>query len=114
MANAITIVILILCIAFGLKETLKHFRGEGACCGGASQKIKKKKLKNGVMERYILKVEGMHCKHCVNTVTETINDFDGAAGRVSLRKGEAIVLCDRDIDIEKIKDKIRSRGYKCN
>jgi len=114
MANAITIVILILCIAFGLKETLKHFRGEGACCGGASQKIKKKRLNNKIIKKYILKVEGMHCKHCVGTVTEIINDFDGAAGRVSLRKGEAIVLCDRDIDIEKIKDKIRSRGYECN
>lgn len=111
MANVIIIVILVILIALGLKETLKHFKGEGSCCGGASRKIKKKKLKNKVKQKYVLKINGMHCKHCENAVTEIINDFDGAAGRVNLSKGEAIVLCDREVDIEEIKEKIRGRGY---
>lgn len=98
-------------IAFGLKETVKHFKGESSCCGGSSLKIKRKKLKNKVIQRYILKIGGMHCKHCVKTVTEIINDFDGAAGRVNLNKGEAIVLCDREINLEEIIEKIRNRGY---
>lgn len=111
MTNLIIIVILVIFIALGLKETLKHFKGEGSCCGGASPKIKKKKLKDKVTQKYLFKISGMHCKHCVNTVTEIINDFDGAAGRVNLSKGEAIVLCDRAVDIEAIKEKIRGRGY---
>lgn len=111
MANVIIILILVIIIAIGLKETLKHFKGEGSCCGGAVSKIKKKKLKNKVKHKYVLKINGMHCNHCVNTVTEVINDFDGAAGRVNIKKGEAIVLCDREIDIEEIKEKIRRRGY---
>jgi len=111
MVNAIIILILLIFIVFGVKETVKHFRGEGACCGGGSTKIKKKKLKNKVIKKYILKIDGMHCKHCVNTVTEIINDFDGAAGRVGLEKKEAVVLCDRDVDIDAIKEKIRRHGY---
>jgi len=111
MINVIIIVILVIFIALGLKETLKHFKGEGSCCGGGSAKIRKKKLKNKITQKYILKIEGMHCQHCANTVTEIINDFDGAAGRVNLSKGEGVVLCDREIDIEAIKEKIRGRGY---
>jgi len=109
--NAIIIVILVIFVALGLKETLKHFKGDGACCGGGSARIKRKKLKNKVKHKYVLKINGMHCKHCENTVTEIINDFDGAAGRVNLSKGEAIVLCDRAVNIEDIKEKIRRRGY---
>jgi len=111
MTNAIIIVILVIIIAYGIKETVKHFKGEGSCCGGGSAKIKKKKLKNKVKQKYVLKIDGMHCKHCVNTVTEIINDFDGVAGRVNLNKGEGVVLCDREVDIEAIKEKIRGRGY---
>jgi len=111
MTNVIIISILVIFIALGLKETVKHFKGEGACCGGGSVKVKKKKLKNRVKHKYVLKINGMHCKHCENAVTEIINDFDGVAGRVNLSEGEAIVLCDREIDIEAIKEKIRGRGY---
>jgi len=111
MSNAIIILILILFIAVGIKETIKHLKGEGSCCGGSSPKIKKKKLSNPIIHRFILNIDGMHCKHCVSTVTEIINDFDGATGRVSLGKGQATVLCDREVDIEKIKEKIRVRGY---
>jgi len=111
MANIVIIIILVIILEFGLKETIKHFNGEGACCGGAPRKIKKKKLKNKIIQKYTLKIDGMHCKHCVNTVTEIINDFDGAAGRANLKKGEAVVFCDREVDIEKIKEKIRMRGY---
>lgn len=110
MENIAIIIVLLVMLAFAVKETVKHFKGESACCGGAS-KAKKKKLKNKVINKYTLKIGGMHCKHCVSTVTAVINDFDGAAGRVSLRKGEAVVLCDREIDIEEMKEKIRRRGY---
>lgn len=111
MTDAIIIGILVILVALGIKETVKHFKGEGSCCGGGSAKTKKKKLKNKVKQKYVLKINGMHCKHCANTVTEIINDFDGAAGRVNLSKGEAVVLCDREIDIEAVKEKIRERGY---
>jgi len=45
MTNVIIIVILVICISLGIKETLKHIKGEGSCCGGSSLKIKKKILK---------------------------------------------------------------------
>jgi len=111
MQNIVIIILLLIAIVFGIKETVKHFKGEGSCCGGGSAQIKRKKLRNKITQKYILKIEGMHCKHCVNTVTEIINDYEGVAGRVNLSKGEAVVLCDREIDMEEMKEKIRRRGY---
>lgn len=36
MVDAITILIVIVLLIFALKNSLKHFRGEGGCCGGGS------------------------------------------------------------------------------
>ncbi len=110
MSNYIIIFILLLCFFYGIKETVKHFKGEGACCGGSATPVRKKKLSR-VTERHLLKIDGMHCKHCENTVTEIINDFDGAAGRVNLKRGQAIVLCETEVDIEAIMEKLKKRGY---
>lgn len=43
MQNAIIIVILICLVAVGVVYTVKHFKGEGGCCGGDSCKMKRKK-----------------------------------------------------------------------
>ena len=110
MKNAIIIAILIIVLIIGVKETVKHFRGEGSCCGGGSKPLKKK-LKGKILHTYTIKVTDMHCKNCVYAVTRAVNDIEGAAAVVSLRKKTAKVSCDRDIDEEIIKDKIRSRGY---
>lgn len=112
MTNIIIIIILIIFFSLGIKEVIKHFRGEGSCCGGGSARIRKKKLKNRIIQKYILKIEGMSCKQCIYTVTEIINEFEGVAGRVNLSKSEGVVLCDREVNIEDIKEKIRRCGYK--
>ena len=55
MTNAIIILLLVVLLIFAVKESIKHFKGEGACCGGGSgtiraRKPKKKKL-DGMMQR---------------------------------------------------------------
>lgn len=111
MANVIIVIILFILICFGVKETVKHFKGEGACCGGASSKPKNKKLNGPILRTYLIQIEGMHCQNCVNAVTRAINDIDGASAKVSLKKKTAKVFCNREIDISVIKDTIRRRGY---
>jgi len=111
MINAIIIAIILVFVILGIKESQKHFRGEGGCCGGASAKPAKKRLRNKVKHIYVLRVDGMHCQNCVNAVTRIINDYEGASGKVSLRKGQASIRCDRDIDIEKMVEDIQKRGY---
>ena len=111
MTNIIIVIILLIMVVFGIRETIKHFKGEGGCCGGSSSKPKKKKLKNEVIRTYSFRIEGMHCQNCVNAVTIAINDIDGAAARVVLNKKMAKVYCDREIDAHAIEEAIRKRGY---
>ena len=111
MSNAIIVIILLIAVVFGMKETVKHFKGEGACCGGGSSKPKRKKLKGKVICTYTFHIDGMHCSNCANAVTRAINDIDGAVAKVSLNKKTAIVSCDREIDAHAIEEAISKRGY---
>ena len=93
MANAIVVIVVIIIMLFAGKGAYKHLKGEGACCGGG------------------LKITGMHCENCVASVTRAINRIDGAAAKVSLKKGEAVVSYDREISNEELKKVVEDRGY---
>ncbi len=112
MENIIIGIILLVVVILGIRESIKHFRGEGGCCGGGSSKPQKKKLKNKIQKTYVMQIEGMHCQNCANKVTGCINDISGAAANVNLKKQEAKVLCDREIDFEIIKKAVEQKGYK--
>ena len=111
MVDVIIIIILTIVVFIGLKETIKHFKVEGACCGGGNTKPQKKKWKGKVISTYTFHIDGMRCSNCANAVTRAINDIDGAVAKVSLNKKTAIVSCDREIDVLAIEETIRKRGY---
>lgn len=115
MSNLIVIVVLLVIVAWAVKESAKHLHGEGGCCGGGScersAKPEKKKLDGPVLHSYDFQVEGMHCEHCVAKVTSAINAIDGAAADVSLRKKHAHVDCDRDITPATIIAAVAREGY---
>ena len=53
MADFIIVGILIVLILIGIRPTVKHFKGEGGCCGGGSSvKVKRKKLKQVLVQHY--------------------------------------------------------------
>ena len=39
MVDAIIILVVVVLLIFALKGSIKHFRGEGACCGGGSGSV---------------------------------------------------------------------------
>ena len=91
MANAIVVIVVIIIMLFAGKGAYKHLKGEGACCGGGSKpEIPKKKLDGTKLGEKTMKITGMHCENCVASVTRAINRIDGAAAKVSLKKGEAV------------------------
>ena len=102
MANAIVVIVVIIIMLFAGKGAYKHLKGEGACCGGGSKPEIPKKT---------MKITGMHCENCVASVTRAINRIDGAAAKVSLKKGEAVVSYDREISNEELKKVVEDRGY---
>ena len=112
MANAIVVIVVIIIMLFAGKGAYKHLKGEGTCCGGGSKpEIPKKKLDGTKLGEKTMKITGMHCENCVASVTRAINRIDGAAAKVSLKKGEAVVSYDREISNEELKKVVEDRGY---
>ncbi len=111
MDNFIIIGIITVIVAVGIYYTVKHFKGEGGCCGGGSFKPKKKKLKN-IKYTKTFRVGGMHCEHCKVRVEEVVNDLRGVAGRVNLKKNELTVSYAEDVADEIIIAKVERAGYK--
>lgn len=111
MENYIIAGILIVVLFFSLRSSIKHFHGEGGCCGGGTYKAHRKKLA-AVTGRKTVTVEGMSCQHCVNRVMEAINSIDGASALVKLKKGLVIVSMEHPIPDETIRNAIEKAGYR--
>ena len=110
MTDYIIIAVVVFIAALGIRSTVKHFKGQGGCCGGGDYKPKQKKLSD-VRYRKVFTVEGMHCEHCKNRVEEIINDMKGVAGKVDLKKGELTVSYAEDVEDTLITARIEKAGY---
>lgn len=110
MNNFIIVVVLAIILFFAIRSSLKHFHGEGGCCGGSTYKAREKKLDN-VVEKRTFSVEGMSCQNCVNRVMEAVNSIDGLSGVVNLKKGLVTVSMDHPVDNDIIKRAIEKAGY---
>ncbi len=110
MENIIIVAIIAVLFGLGIYSTVKYFRGQGGCCGGGSYKPKRKRLA-GVRYQKVFKVDGMHCEHCKNRVEETVNDIQGVAGRVDLKKGMLTVSYAEDVSDDDIRARIERAGY---
>lgn len=110
MADFIIIAIIIIAAGFGLRSTMKHLKGQGACCGGSDYTPRKKKLSNALYKK-IFFVDGMHCEHCKNRVEEIVNDIAGLAGSVDLKKGELTISYAEHVDDAVIRAQIERAGY---
>ena len=101
MANVIIVLILVVVVGIALKSTRKHMKGESSCCGGGGeiyQALEDKKLDNPIIKEKVFKIKGMTCQHCVANVTRAINAIEGVSSQVNLKKEEAHVVYDRDVD----------------
>lgn len=110
MENYIIIAVILLIVLISINSAVKHFKGQGGCCGGSSFKVKRKKLKN-VLYKKTFKVSGIHCEHCKNRIEEVIDDIDGLAAVVNWKKNELLVSYERDFSDEFIKEKLQKFGY---
>lgn len=110
MENLIIILILAVIIVLGIQSSIKHFKGQGGCCGGSSEKRPKKKLDHVIAKR-IFTVEGMTCEHCRNRVERCINEIDGAAAKVNLGKKEAVISLEKEVSDEVLREAIEKAGY---
>ena len=110
MENYIIIGMIAVIVVIAVISSIKHFKGEGGCCGGGSYKPKRKKL-SGIKYTKKFKVGGMSCEHCKAGVEEAVNDIKGARGRVNLKREELTVSYAEEVDDEIIKAKLDRIGY---
>ncbi|MFN3814328.1 MAG: heavy-metal-associated domain-containing protein [Aquificaceae bacterium] len=60
-----------------------------------------------------LRVGGMTCEHCANTVRRALMSIDGVSEvKVDLRSGEVRILMQKHISEEALKEAIEELGYK--
>lgn len=112
LTNIVVVVILVIVIGLALKSSVKHFKGEGDCCGGKTEPLLEvKKLDAPKLgEREIL-IGGLHCQNCKNRVERAVNRIDGAACQVNLKKNTAYVQYSKKISDEELKAAIEGNGY---
>lgn len=113
MVDAIIIIIVIVLLGFALKGSIKHFKGEGACCGGSHESLnaEEKVLSSPVIGQKIVKIKGMHCDNCVKHVMNAMNTIDGASAKVDLQSETAIVSYDRPLQESDIYRVVEEAGY---
>ncbi|NPB08192.1 MAG: heavy-metal-associated domain-containing protein [Aquificae bacterium] len=65
------------------------------------------------MKEVELKIEGMTCMHCVNTVRRALGEVEGVKEvSVSLEEGRAKVILEREVPPEELKKAVESWGYR--
>ncbi|WP_026504199.1 heavy-metal-associated domain-containing protein [Butyrivibrio sp. NC3005] len=114
MSNIIIIAILVIVFIVMLKSSIRHFKGEGGCCGGGGGSVKEpdKKLSGTVIKTKVFKIDGMHCENCTNRIKRGINRIDGVSAKLNLKKKQAIVQYEKEVEDETLIRVIEELGYK--
>ena len=114
MGNLIIGAILIVIVALGISSSVKHFKGEGSCCGGGGGTlVEKKQLENPVVEKKTVFTEGMKCSECAKKLWNSLNKIEElSVKKVNFKNGTAVFEASRNISEEEIKSAVENAGYK--
>lgn len=112
MEDLIIIAVIAVLVVVGIRPSIKHFKGQGGCCGGSAPAKKSRKKLKSVLQTKILIIEGMTCEHCSARVEQAVNGIDGAAAKVNLKKKEAVVLLERQVSDEVLRAAVEKAGYR--
>ena len=102
-ADIIILLIVVVAMVFAARKAAGHFKGDSLCCGGgggSSKKPKRKFLDGPVLGTRTIRIEGMHCQHCVDSVTNALNEI-------------ATVSYDRSISDGDLREAVKKAGFTC-
>ncbi|HIZ64743.1 MAG TPA: heavy-metal-associated domain-containing protein [Candidatus Blautia pullicola] len=114
MVDAVILILVLIVFIFAIKGTVKHFKGEGPCCGGGSKGLVKeedKRLENPKLGEKVIQISGMHCEHCKQSVTLALNKIDGVSAKVEVKKNRAVVSYDRPVEDVALKQAVEKAGF---
>ena len=118
MENIIAVLVLAVLIG-GAAAYLVRAKRSGVKCVGcpaggncsSRHKKKKKKLTGAVIEKKTIIISGMHCAHCVQSVTDSLNRIDGVSARVDLKKSCAEIFLDREVGEDILISAVEKEGF---
>ena len=114
-STILIVVILAVILFFAIKNSIPHFKGQGACCGGGdSEKAIKPKKLDKIVATKIIHVDGMRCNNCRIRVQNKLNEMDSVNAKVNLEKKTATVQLGKDIPDEELIRAIGSMGYEAS
>jgi copper chaperone CopZ len=110
----VAVLVVIAIVAFFASK--KHMKGEGGCCSGGPSNVDTsvpdKELSDPVLGTKTIKIEGMHCNHCSDSVKRAINRIDGASAQVDYKTGEAKVQLSKEVSDTALSIAVENLGYK--
>lgn len=110
MDNIIIFIMLALVLGIAAGTIFRRRRNQASCCGSGAYVAKSRRL-DAVSEKLELKVEGMHCQHCVNRVMEAVQDIPGCSAAVNLKKGLVSISMEQHVDSGTFISRIEKAGY---
>ena len=118
MENIIAVLVLAVLIG-GAAAYLGRAKRSGVKCVGcpaggncsSRHKKKKKKLTGAVIAKKTIIISGMHCAHCVQSVTDSLNRIDGVSARVDLNKSCAEIFLDREVGEDILISAVEKEGF---
>lgn len=119
MENIIAAVILLALVGGAAGYLIKAKKNGVKCVGcpaggscSAARKTKQKKLEGPVIQKKTMIISGMHCAHCVQNVTESLNRIDGVTAKVDLSGGCALLSLDRVVEDRILIQAVEQNGFK--
>lgn len=113
MGTQIVVGILIIVVFIALSSSVKHFKGEGGCCGGgsAAPKVKKQRLQQ-IVDVKKIRIEGMHCDNCRKNVENGLNFLEQVNAKVDLKEKTAVVKLGEEIPDDVLTAAVENLGYR--
>lgn len=113
MSNIILILILAVAVFFAFRSSMKHFKGQGGCCGGGTPDSNEhgKKLHGKILGTKKIFINGMHCQHCRASVENALNKIEHAVSQVNLKKNIATVKYDAPVSDDELRNAVEAAGF---
>ena len=118
---AIVILVFAICFALAVRAAIRHFKGEGGCCGDCAgpSPAQDKQIGTTVAEVELV-IDGMHCMKCVARVKAALEAIPGVAAEVTLETqakltagyGLAVVRMDREVPDADLRKAVEDQGFR--
>lgn len=116
-ANVVILAIIAVCVVFAARRAWRTISGKEDCCHGGAKapKVKRARVADTDKANYPyatdVKIGGMTCEHCVNTVENAINGLPDTWAQVNLDTKTAHILTKQPFNAEAVDNAVTAAGY---